>query len=613
LVDEGKVLPDYSDLRLVRSPVEGQWQEVFCAHFDAREVAFQLVDAVDPGVDLSYWVYYGNVNAKALPPPGADQCGSATSRGAAFVLGRMGLAGLLSWKDGPLYRTSWQTEEPLARFAPIVTIRAVYPHPAQQAVDTVSLRGAAVDDDELGRSIVAYEWHSDLDGLLSTQAADDIPASALSAGDHVISLRVLDDEGVWSYVLQRPLRILPAQAAERDWLFILYLAGDNNLHRSLQRTLIDLERMAPNENLDVVALLDGPSKSDTWRYHVQPGGQYVDGATRWRMGELDMDDPQTLTDLILWAQDNYPARYTYLAVADHGRGTMGMAWDRTSGSSVYLDVTELGQALRQASSGKRLDVVHYDACLMAMIENAYEIKDYARYWVASQNLSWGIFAYDDYARYVDEMTTPRQLAEAVVGEYDAQLSRYPHTIAAMDLSQAGEVQDAVSALAVALQASLTETSQDIDRARSSTQKFDSDDYYQLTEEDAYLDLYDLARMLQQNVQDVEVQRAAQSVMDAVETFVVAERSVSGVYRDYPRWDLESAHGVSIWFPQKPGDWDYAGYMSHVYRFTVEGQWDEFLDAYLGLIELSWALPQEPEFPPLMKRDWEVWIPAVVVR
>ena len=35
-----------------------------------------------------------------------------------------------------------------------------------------------------------------------------------------------------------------------------------------------------------------------------------------------------------------------------------------------------------------LDVVFYDACLMGMIEIAYQIKDYADFFVSSQNIAW---------------------------------------------------------------------------------------------------------------------------------------------------------------------------------------------------------------------------------
>jgi hypothetical protein len=266
-------------------------------------------------------------------------------------------------------------------------------------------------------------------------------------------------------------------------------------------------------------------------------------------------------------------------------------------------VGELGSALRQASlAGGPLDVVHYDACLMAMIENGYQIKDAARYWIASENLAWGTFAYDRYVGLADETTSPQQLAEAVVREYSALLSRYPHTIAAMDLGQAGNVADAVSALAEALQASLPEVAEGVRQARALAQKFDSADYYQITDEDVYLDLYDLARVLQQTVPDAAVQDAAQRVMEAVDRFVVAERRKSGAHGQHPYWDLDGAHGVAIWFPLKAGDWDAVVYHSGAYRFTSEGSWDEFLDAYLGIGGQPVTAFEAPGVPPVMMPD-----------
>ena len=52
-------------------------------------------------------------------------------------------------------------------------------------------------------------------------------------------------------------------------------------------------------------------------------------------------------------------------------------------------------------------------------------------------------------------------------------------------------------------------------------------------------------------------------------------------------------------------------MSHVYRFTAEGQWDEFLAAYLILLDLPWTEPENPGLPPVLDRDWKIWIPIVV--
>ena len=46
--------------------------------------------------------------------------------------------------------------------------------------------------------ITAYEWASNIDGLLSTEQSFSIPITDLTMGLHTFSLSVEDDEGTWS-------------------------------------------------------------------------------------------------------------------------------------------------------------------------------------------------------------------------------------------------------------------------------------------------------------------------------------------------------------------------------------------------------------------------------
>ncbi|MBI5652350.1 MAG: hypothetical protein HZC40_18180 [Chloroflexi bacterium] len=62
----------------------------------------------------------------------------------------------------------------------------------------VLFQGVASDNDEDGQSIVAYEWRSDRDGLLSNQATFTRALSSLTLGRHVITFRAQDNEGNWS-------------------------------------------------------------------------------------------------------------------------------------------------------------------------------------------------------------------------------------------------------------------------------------------------------------------------------------------------------------------------------------------------------------------------------
>ncbi len=55
------------------------------------------------------------------------------------------------------------------------------------------LNGTALDDGELGR----WVWNSSIDGLLSDDSKANI-STQLSAGEHIISLKVMDEYGAWS-------------------------------------------------------------------------------------------------------------------------------------------------------------------------------------------------------------------------------------------------------------------------------------------------------------------------------------------------------------------------------------------------------------------------------
>ena len=94
---------------------------------------------------------------------------------------------------------------------PIATIEAI--HPANDWIirpnDTVEFYGSATDNDAEGDpGIIAYEWRSDKDGLLSNQAVFTVKGSILSPGEHIISFRAQDNEGNWSEWDQKYIQVL---------------------------------------------------------------------------------------------------------------------------------------------------------------------------------------------------------------------------------------------------------------------------------------------------------------------------------------------------------------------------------------------------------------------
>ena len=101
--------------------------------------------------------------------------------------------------------------------------------------------------------------------------------------------------------------------------------------------------------------------------------------------------------------------------------------------------------------------------------------------------------------------------------------------------------------------------------RDSTQKFDSREYYKITKNDEYIDLYDFAVRTKDTLPDASVQQSTQQVMDAVKAMVIAEYHESGRWDgSQGYWDLDHAHGVSIYFPPHSGSQDYRNYTCLLY-------------------------------------------------
>ena len=125
------------------------------------------------------------------------------------------------------------------------------------------------------------------------------------------------------------------------------------------------------------------------RWHYDPYEDPADAVIRLRQ-ELplqSMSDPETLTDFIRWTAQEYPAEKYMLVLWDHGGGSRtGIFVDELfDGDILYL--YELGQALENA--GVTMEAILFDACLMANLETACMIKDYAHWMIASEEVVTG--------------------------------------------------------------------------------------------------------------------------------------------------------------------------------------------------------------------------------
>jgi hypothetical protein len=358
------------------------------------------------------------------------------------------------------------------------------------------------------------------------------------------------------------------------WTFMVYIVGDNNLDAYVP---LDIEtELAPagsNEDVSVVALADRAATAEwtqTLLFYVTQDMLATPENAVEDWGEANMGDPQTLVDFILWTKAHYPADHYALSLWNHG-------WSWRPGHSMYdetdgdtLDQHELEAALNQAGP---IDVVMYDACQMATIENEATVRNHSQAIVHSQEwVNWDGIEYELVlpALQADPQMSAEELA-VVINQSAATNKERTGSAVALN-AEWDTLLAAVDDWAVALEAGLPDHRSEYMRAFRISQSF--------VQDPTAKDLYDVANSIQIRVSDPAIQALSQAVMDAVETVVLDEWHTNPYH---------GAHGISIFVPMRVEDlddpstpeWNEFEYYQDYLVFGQLTHWDEFLDAFIN--------------------------------
>jgi len=383
-----------------------------------------------------------------------------------------------------------------------------------------------------------------------------------------------------------------ASEFEVDWLFMVYLDADNNLESAGIDDMNEMETAGSNDNVAVVVQMDRAERDyadDTtngnWtgakRFYVtqDTDTSIINSPVIEDLGEVNMGDPAVLQSFIEWAVANYPAQHYALVLWNHGSGWREREGSGESVKSICVDdesgdeltMTELRSALNAAnlSTGKTLDIVGFDACLMQMAEVAYQVMGSASrplvdITVGSEETEPGDGW--DYAATLTALTanpamTPAGLATQIVNDYVSSYS------SSLDITQSGVDLDYMEALATAIDSfAIAMTNATGDWTAISTARSQAQEYYYYY----YIDLYHFAQLVNQDATISQTVRdAASDVMTAVTNAVIAEGHTVSV---------GDSHGLSIYYPETSGNY-FSNYETDV-LFATDTHWDEFLYAIL---------------------------------
>lgn len=414
--------------------------------------------------------------------------------------------------------------------------------------------------------------------------------SAGSTGSAIVSVNVGD--GLSSTTREFTVTVIdPPSSSQPTWLALLYFAADDlppdqpaaaGLTPPALDALSRLEIMPYNPDVRIIALFDGDAADDSLLL-IREADAWVAPSTPpfWFSDELDSGAVATLRSFTAWGRRQFPgAEYTFLAVVDHGggwapdEGSVGQPRGRQMAAAggwtgVSLDASARnggGSSLSTRETGEifagaePIDVLFYDACLMGMLESAYEIQPFVDYFVAGQSILWSQLPYEHYldAANLNATTTPAQFAEQLVNGYNPDgPSDEPYALAAWNLQQlagdtglAARLNDLADALLAAYTADPTATEAAIRNAYAASQKFDYDANFVQDPTDGYIDLADFAEKLASNSSlDASLRLAATAVEISVDTTILASKTVEGTPRGaVDPWLFGGARGVAIYAP-----------------------------------------------------------------
>lgn len=136
-------------------------------------------------------------------------------------------------------------------------------------------------------------------------------------------------------------------------------------------------------------------------------------------GRVSMTSPETLSDFIKYASDNFPANRNILILWDHGGGSeTGYGYDENYPNSGSLSPSLIAKALKQANV--KFDFIGFDACLMANYETALAIEPYADYLIGSEETEpGGGWYYTNWIQMLDKDTSVPTLsvAKTIIDDY----------------------------------------------------------------------------------------------------------------------------------------------------------------------------------------------------
>jgi hypothetical protein len=362
-----------------------------------------------------------------------------------------------------------------------------------------------------------------------------------------------------------------------SWTVLTYSIADTDLEPYMMDDLDELGTAGSSESLNLVALVDRASDYsddpvlglDDWE-----GGRILEirkgkAVVLDDLGDVNTGDPQTLQDFIATGIADYPADHYALVISDHGASWPGVGGDESFDDDV-LDLAEIksGISAGLADAGvDSLDILGFDACLMATYEVASTLAPVAKRMLASQELEPGHgWNYASFSMVTEnDGATADELGKALIEGFQQQATSEEDdaeiTLSLTDLTAIPALDAAMAAFTTALEQRIAGLAPAVGRTRAQTLGFGSSPD---AENDSYM--ADLGILVSEiGVDALDVSDEADAVIRALNDAVIDR--VDGQA-------TRGATGLSIYFPPTA-----TYYLSDYAAVPAAAGWNSFLQSY----------------------------------
>ena len=223
----------------------------------------------------------------------------------------------------------------------------------------------------------------------------------------------------------------PQPAAADTWAIYWYVCGSDleQRHGSATDDIVELANASFSDNVTVVLQTGGTKAWEPLRLgnkklqisnkHIERYVFAKDTVKRVeQLPQANMGQAKTLTQFLRFCLKNYPADHKVLILWDHGGGSASdFANDQNysmQGMNLQQFRSSLAEVFGEHPKTPPLDIIGFDACLMATLDTAVHAHGFAKYLIASEEVESGLGWY--YTEPISKLSKNSRMSPADFGK-----------------------------------------------------------------------------------------------------------------------------------------------------------------------------------------------------